>query len=79
MKEETLFEVIWGFIKHPHFDESTPVGLPLTMIRLVEYKEPSVYQYDKLVKEGPFEVHLFHANLSVDPLSMLQAMITCNQ
>lgn len=72
MKEETLFEVIWEVMG------TIPFKTPQLM-RLVEYQEPNVDNYNNLVKEGPFEVHLFKADLSTDPFSILQSMIICNQ
>lgn len=71
MKEDNMMDTIWDLI--------SVTGGTRDLICLADYMEPSVDQYDTLVKEGPFEVMLFHANLSMDPLCVLQAMITCKQ
>lgn len=71
--KENNFDMLWALV----CDEDREI--PLVIIKLIECVEPNVDQYDFLVKKGPFHVHLFHANLSIDPMSKLQAFIICDQ
>lgn len=71
MKEENMMDLIWTLVQNYHCFSS--------LTSMVDYREPGVEEASILIREGPFEIHVWHAKLSVDFAAYLQIMSICNQ